>query len=124
VYASPDRFDIHYQFTDTPAGSYWSATHLTPDAPARALTTGVRYSDARWFRGRRTPHQEVRCPDEAAVGPGGPMPQHPGGTTLQAHLVTVLSGRHAAPARPRRTGEFVERHPPKTGLPNQADGVP
>ncbi|MDX1450697.1 MAG: ImmA/IrrE family metallo-endopeptidase, partial [Acidimicrobiia bacterium] len=64
VYDSPDRFDIHYQFTDTPAGSFWSATHLTPDGDAHALTVGVQYSDARWFRGRRTSHQETsECPD-------------------------------------------------------------
>ena len=94
VYNSADRFDIHYQFTDTPAGSYWSATHLTPDQAARALTTGVRYSDARWFRGRRTAYQEQSaCPDEGCCRtPRAPAPHVRAGQRQQAHLVSLLSG--------------------------------
>jgi XRE family transcriptional regulator, fatty acid utilization regulator len=117
VYGSPDRFDIHYQFTDTPAGSYWSATHLTPDSEARALTTGVRYSDARWFRGRRTSYQErSSCPDERCCRvPTGPAPNIRSGHRQQAHLVSVLSGETPPTIDLAELAEFVERHPPQVG---------
>ncbi|MEX1004441.1 MAG: helix-turn-helix domain-containing protein [Acidimicrobiia bacterium] len=117
VYASADRFDIHYQFTDTPAGSYWSSTHLTPDHAARALTTGVRYSDARWFRGRRTAYQErSTCPDEQCCRiPRGPTPRLRAGQRQQAHLVSLLSGETPPAIDLAEMAEFVERHPPQVG---------
>jgi predicted transcriptional regulator/DNA-binding XRE family transcriptional regulator len=112
VYDSPDRFNIHYQFTDTPDGSYWSATHLTPDESARALSTGVRYADARWFRGRRTPHQEKsRCPDDTCCRtPDGPAPRVRAGQRLQAHLVTLLSGDTPPPIDLAELADFLGRH--------------
>lgn len=112
AYASPDRFDIHYQFTDTPAGSYWSATHLTPDAEPRALTTGVRYSDARWFRGRRTSHQATsECPDDRCCRvPAGSVPNVRVGHRQQEHLVTVLSGDAPLPIDTAELSEFLARH--------------
>lgn len=115
VYNSADRFDIHYQFTDTPAGSYWSATHLTPDSEARALTTGVRYSDARWFRGRRTAYQESStCPNEHCCRiRRSPMPHVRAGHRQQAHLVALLSGETPPTIDLAELAEFVERHPPQ-----------
>jgi XRE family transcriptional regulator, fatty acid utilization regulator len=112
VYSSPDRFDVHYQFTDTPAGSFWSATHLTPDSSARALTTGVRYADARWFRGRRAPHQEQsRCPDERCCKTSASEWREVwAGHRLQAHLVTILSGETPPPPDQAELVEFVDRH--------------
>lgn len=109
VYASPDRFDIHYQFTDTPAGSFWSATHLTPDGAGRALTTGVRYADARWFRGRRTSQQESsQCPDGSCCRvPTSSMPRVRIGQRRQAHLVTALTGE--SPVDPAEIVEFIAR---------------
>lgn len=109
VYASADRFDIHYQFTDTPAGSFWSATHLTPDGESRALTTGCQYADARWFRGRRTSQQSTsRCPSSncCRVAPSA-MPRIRVGQRQQSHLVTVLSGE--TPLDTAEVAEFVLR---------------
>ena len=123
VYDSPDRFDIHYQFTDTPAGSYWSATHLTPDGEARALTTGVRYSDARWFRGRRTSYQQTStCPDDACCRiPVGPVPRLRAGHRQQAHLVSVLSGESPPTIDLAELAEFVGRHPRQDGTSESGD---
>lgn len=110
VYASPDRFDIHYQFTDTPAGSFWSATHLTPDGAARALTSGVQYADARWFRGRRTSQQETsQCPDGSCCRvPTSSWPRVRIGQRRQAQLVTVLTGE--SPIEPAEIADFISRH--------------
>ncbi len=58
------KFDIYYQYTDTPAGSYWSAAHVEADRnPAHVITVGTDFHHARWFRGRETDHHAVsRCP--------------------------------------------------------------
>ena len=53
--------------TDTPAGTYFCTTHVeTGREPAHAITVGVRFEDARWFRGRDTENRETStCPDPA-----------------------------------------------------------
>ncbi len=64
AFRSEDRFDIHHQFTDTPSGSYWCATHVAVDQDGHSFTSGVKYEHARLFRGRRTDRQvSSQCPD-------------------------------------------------------------
>ncbi len=56
---------IHYQYTDTPAGTYWCAAERvdSPDG-AFSLTVGVPFDQVRWFRGRETPARVTStCPD-------------------------------------------------------------
>lgn len=65
VFGSPDEFATYYQYTDTPTGTYWCATHVeTGQDPAFAVTVGVRYADARYFRGADTTRRtRSRCPE-------------------------------------------------------------
>ncbi|HEX5587574.1 MAG TPA: helix-turn-helix domain-containing protein [Acidimicrobiia bacterium] len=65
AFEAADAFDIHYQYTETPAGTYWSATHIEADEPPHhAITVGVRARDARFFRGDDTTQRHTsRCPD-------------------------------------------------------------
>lgn len=67
VYHSDDQFDIHYQWCDTPAGTFWSSTHVEPEEePHHAITVGTTFEDARYFRGRNVSLRTVsRCPDPA-----------------------------------------------------------
>ncbi len=67
AFQSDDRFVIHYQYTDTPTGTFFCSTHVEVGrAPVHAITVGVRFDDAKWFRGRETPRRSVsRCPDES-----------------------------------------------------------
>jgi transcriptional regulator with XRE-family HTH domain len=56
-----------YQYTDTPAGTYWCATQTgsTEDGEF-SISVGVPFDDAKWFRGRETTERaESRCPDES-----------------------------------------------------------
>lgn len=63
AFHSTDKFSIHYQYTDTPEGSFWCATRVDVRRMA-AITTGVRFEDARYFRGWDTARHSVsRCPD-------------------------------------------------------------
>ena len=65
AFHSDDKFDIHYQYTDTQAGTFWCGTHLEVDRePPHAITVGTRFEDARFFRGSETDRHTVsNCPD-------------------------------------------------------------
>lgn len=67
TFASEDRFANHHQYTDTLNGTYFSTTHIEAGRqPAYAITLGVGFDDARWFRGRETENRETStCPDPA-----------------------------------------------------------
>lgn len=65
TFESEDRFGTHHQYTDTPDGTFFCTTHIEAGRePAHAITLGVRFEDARWFRGRDTENRETStCPD-------------------------------------------------------------
>jgi predicted transcriptional regulator/DNA-binding XRE family transcriptional regulator len=65
AFHSEDKFAIHYQYTDTPTGTFWCGTHIEADrTPPHAITLGARFEDVRWFRGRDTKRHSVsHCPD-------------------------------------------------------------
>jgi len=65
TFASQDKFGTHHQYTDTPGGTYFCTTHVEAGRePAHAITLGVGFDDARWFRGRDTANREQSsCPD-------------------------------------------------------------
>ncbi|KQV06099.1 helix-turn-helix transcriptional regulator [Leifsonia sp. Root112D2] len=56
-----------YQYTDTPAGTYWCATQTGTMADGEfSITVGVPFAQAKWFRGRETTTRAVStCPDES-----------------------------------------------------------
>jgi XRE family transcriptional regulator, fatty acid utilization regulator len=62
-----NRTTEHYQYTDTPAGTYWCSTQTgTTSEGDFSITVGVPFDDAKWFRGRETTTRaESRCPDES-----------------------------------------------------------
>jgi predicted transcriptional regulator/transcriptional regulator with XRE-family HTH domain len=66
VFAAPDRFSPHYQYSDTPSGTYFCVAHIDPRADDRgfAITLGVPFEHSRWFRGREsTIRTRSYCPD-------------------------------------------------------------
>jgi len=65
AFVSDARYTIHYQYTDTSRGTFWCATFVEEDRdPPHAITTGVRFEHAKWFRGWDTDRRsESRCPD-------------------------------------------------------------
>lgn len=67
AFTQQNRTVEHYQYTDTPAGTFWcsSQTGRTSDGEF-SITVGVPFDDARWFRGRETQKRAVSsCPDES-----------------------------------------------------------
>ncbi len=67
VFTSPERYATHYQYTDTPAGTFFCAAHVdSSPAGEFAITVGVPYAESRWFRGRDTSRRtRSTCPDES-----------------------------------------------------------
>lgn len=65
TFESADKYGTHYQYTDTPDGTFFCTTHLEAGRePAHAITVGVRFEDARWMRGRETDNRMTStCPD-------------------------------------------------------------
>lgn len=61
-----NRTTEHYQYTDTPAGTFWCATQTgAADVGEHSITVGVPFDDSRFWRGRETQAREVStCPDE------------------------------------------------------------
>jgi transcriptional regulator with XRE-family HTH domain len=60
----------HYQYTDTPSGTYWCTAQLEPTSSGMfSVSVGVPYTDVKWFRGRDTPlRRQSRCPDGTCCG--------------------------------------------------------
>jgi transcriptional regulator with XRE-family HTH domain len=67
TFGSHERYATHHQFTDTPEGTFFCATHIEAGRdPALAVTLGVPFAEARWMRGRDTENRETStCPDPA-----------------------------------------------------------
>jgi hypothetical protein len=65
AFQSEDRFADYAQYTETPAGLYWSITHIEGDGqPTETVTIGTPARHAHHFRGHRTPHRAIsRCPE-------------------------------------------------------------
>ena len=65
VFESDDKFSMHYQYTDTAGGTFWCGTHVEAGRePVAAITVGVGFDDAQFFRGRQTNRHSVsNCPD-------------------------------------------------------------
>jgi predicted transcriptional regulator len=66
VFSAPDRFSPHYQYSDTPSGTYFCVAQVDPRADERgyAISLGVPFEHSRWFRGRETTDRvKSNCPD-------------------------------------------------------------
>lgn len=67
AFSQQNRTTEHYQYTDTPGGTFWCSTQTgTTDEGEFSITVGVPFDDAKWFRGRETGKRAVStCPDES-----------------------------------------------------------
>ncbi len=67
AFSEQNRTTEHYQYTDTPAGTFWCSTQTGSTSEGDfSITVGVPFDDAKWFRGRETQERaESRCPEES-----------------------------------------------------------
>ncbi len=67
VFASADRFNPWYQYTDMAAGgTYWCTSRVEKAKEGEySVSVGVPFHAVKWFRGRETSHRTAsHCPDE------------------------------------------------------------
>ncbi|MGI9648298.1 MAG: helix-turn-helix domain-containing protein [Acidimicrobiia bacterium] len=94
AFHSDDKFGIHYQYTDTPEGTFWCATHLEVDRePPHAITVGARFEDARFFRGSETErHTASKCPEgECCRRPPGELSERWAGLSWPSARASALN---------------------------------
>ncbi|GAA4675224.1 helix-turn-helix domain-containing protein [Frondihabitans cladoniiphilus] len=54
----------HFQYTDTPTGTYWCSVQTGTADAEFSITLGVPFAHSQWFRGRETTErQSSSCPD-------------------------------------------------------------
>ena len=55
AFTHTNRTTEFYQYTDTPAGTFWCATQIgVADGGEFSISVGVPFDEAKWFRGRET----------------------------------------------------------------------
>lgn len=65
VHRVADRFSPYFQYTDTPAGTFWCTARVLPGGDF-SVSCGVPFAHVKWFEGRETTKRsESRCPDPA-----------------------------------------------------------
>lgn len=117
VFDSPDRFTLHYQYTDTPAGTYFCSSYVEPESGSMAVTFGVGFDDARFFRGRETSNQRSSgCPDgHCCRQPGTDLSSRWSGQVIaspraQARIIGLLSPEPYPSLDLAEIYEIVEKH--------------
>jgi len=65
AFARRSRTTEYYQYTDTPAGTFFESTQTgSTGAEEFSITFGVPFDESKWFRGRESRERAVsRCPD-------------------------------------------------------------
>ncbi len=113
-----NRTTEFYQYSDTPAGTYWCSTQIgTSQAEEFSITFGVPFNDAKWFRGRETTNrQSSTCPDAACCRrPSGDLAarwSHKAWASarLHAHILSPLPSGTFPGVEDTELYDFLEKH--------------
>jgi len=118
VFAAPDRYATHYQYTDMARGTYWCTTHVerTPEGEF-AIDVGVPYAHSKWFTGRDTTvRAHSSCPDPSCCRrPPAELAQRWGeyawpSAKVHSHLLAALPPGTFPGVDDTDVYEFLERH--------------
>ncbi|WBM79441.1 helix-turn-helix domain-containing protein [Cryobacterium breve] len=118
AFTHTNRTTEFYQYTDTPAGTFWSATQTgAADGGEFSISVGVPFVHAKWFRGRETVQRAVsRCPDESCCRrPASDLAAHWAGhawpsARLHAHVLSPLPSGTFPGVDDTEVYEFLEAH--------------
>ena len=111
-----NRTTEHYQYTDTPAGTFWCSTQTGSTSDGEfSITVGVPFDDAKWFRGRESQKRAVStCPDESCCRrPSSDLASRWKGkawpSAARAHADVLAAPPRRLPGRRRQRGLRVPR---------------
>ena len=118
AFARTNRTTEYYQYTDTPEGTYWESTQIGTSATDEfSITVGVRFEDAKWFRGRDTTERKLsQCPDaDCCRRPAADLRAKWAGKAwtsarLHAHVLSPLRGGMFPGVDDIELFEFLENH--------------
>ncbi len=118
VFSSADRFSPHYQYSDTPSGTYFCVAQIDPGIQRGfAITLGVTYEQSRWFRGRDTRTRMVSaCPSpECCQRPPAGLAERWEGMAwpsarAHSHVLSALPTGSFPGVDQGDVYEFLERH--------------
>lgn len=118
AFAERNRTTENYQYTDTPAGTFWCATQTGyTSGDEFSITIGVPFDEAKWFRGRDTQvRAQSRCPDESCCRrPTGDLAARWAGQAwpsarLHAHVLSPLPSGTFPGVDDVEVYEFLDRH--------------
>ncbi|UOE43931.1 helix-turn-helix transcriptional regulator [Agromyces larvae] len=121
VFDVEDRFSPWYQYTDTPAGTFWCTSRIEKAKEGEySVSVGVPFEHVKWFRGRETPHRAVsRCPDPACCqAPAGLAEKWadaswPAARTPTSLLAALPTGTFPGVDQ-TEVFQFLEAHAPRT----------
>jgi len=118
AFTHTNRTTEFYQYTDTPAGTFWCATQTGTTADGEfSISVGAPFAQAKWFRGRETTQRTVsRCPDESCCRrPSGSVAARWAGQAwpsarLHAHVLSPLPSGTFPGVDDTEVYEFLEAH--------------
>jgi len=118
AFTHTNRTTEFYQYTDTPAGTFWCATQTGSTADGEfSISVGAPFAQAKWFRGRETTQRAVsRCPDESCCRrPSGSVAARWAGQAwpsarLHAHVLSPLPSGTFPGVDDTEVYEFLEAH--------------
>lgn len=121
AYARTNRTSEFYQYTDTPAGTFWSSAQTgDTDKGMFSIAVGVGFDDAKWFRGRDTTARTVStCPDaDCCRTPDQELADRWQGkawpsAAMHAHVLSPLPTGTFPGVDDIETFEFLSRHAPE-----------
>ena len=125
AFVRTNRTTEYYQYTDTPEGTFWESTQIgTSTTDEFSITVGVKFEDAKWFRGRDTAERKIsKCPDtECCRRPVPALREKWSGKAwtsarLHAHVLSPLRGGMFPGVDDVELFEFLEVHEsPDTGV--------
>ena len=113
-----DDGTAHFQYTDTMQGTFWGLAKVVPSTSGPfAISIGVRFDDAKWFRGRETQvRRKSTCPDPSCCrrAPAALSNRWEGqawpSARAQAHLLSALPPGSFPGVDETEVFEFLERH--------------
>jgi XRE family transcriptional regulator, fatty acid utilization regulator len=118
AFARTNRTTEFYQYTDTPAGTFWESSQTgTSSNDEFSITVGVPFSQAKWFRGRETTNRQTStCPDPACCKrPSGDLASRWRGKAwtsakLHAHILSPLPSGTFPGVDDQELYQFLESH--------------
>ncbi|HEY9324535.1 MAG TPA: helix-turn-helix domain-containing protein [Agromyces sp.] len=118
AFGHTNRTTENYQYTDTPAGTFWCATQTgRTDAAEFSISVGVPFNQAKWFRGRETTIRGVsHCPDESCCRrPPSTLAERWAGQAwpsarLHAHVLSPLPSGTFPGVDDAEVYQFLEAH--------------